>query len=231
MMNILPPGHRAVGIRVSSEQIASGFAAVPHSRIDIACTVHCNIERENGTRIILQNVSCLPRPATMREEGGKAMVCEVVTVALTPEDAQKLETSKNKGGITMFLRPFGESATVKTRLITWDDVIQSKKNNGKKTKTTRLHKLRKRIRGVYRKAYKYRPVPQRRCSSNSRLTKLVQRITNDTIVKHTYTKDADGNYETHSELIRPHVNSSSNTPDARSAQPPSPAAAAPTTKQ
>ena len=157
------------------------------------------------------------------------MVCEVVTVALTPEDAQKLETSKTKGGITMFLRPFGESATVKTGLITWDNVIQSKKNNGK-DEDDEAPQTAKTNTGSVPESLQIPPSTPTTVQFQQPVEKLVQRITNDTIVKHTYTKDADGNYETHSELIRPHVNSSSNTPDARSAQPPSPAAAAPDDK-
>ena len=33
LMALLPPGHRAVGIRVSAETVAAGFVALPHSRI------------------------------------------------------------------------------------------------------------------------------------------------------------------------------------------------------
>ena len=108
LMALLPPGHRAVGIRVSAETVAAGFVALPHSRIDIACRL-TNNEGQPATSIVLQNVLVLASgAATIRDEGGKPMPCDVVTAALTPEDAAKLEAVKGKGTINMYLRPFGD---------------------------------------------------------------------------------------------------------------------------
>jgi Flp pilus assembly protein CpaB len=128
MMQLLPKGYRAVGIRVSSEMIAAGFAAVPHSRIDIACTVRGNAgDKDNGSRIFLQNVLVLASGTeTVRGPEGKAMACEVVTVALTPDDALELEAARNRGALSMYLRPFGEGGHVETGTHVYDGSRKAK---------------------------------------------------------------------------------------------------------
>jgi pilus assembly protein CpaB len=221
LMSTLPPGHRAVGVRVSSEQIAAGFAAVPHSRIDIACAVRSNIEKENGTRIILQNVLVLASgQATIRDEGGKPMLCDVVTVALTPEDALKLETAKSMGGLTMFLRPFGESTFVKTGLVTRDQVNHS---SGKSSATEEEEEL-KRSKDVVPVDLTIPPsTSQTAVQLSAPNDKFVQRITNGTVLKVIYTRDADGLYESRTEVVEP-VPGSTSAPGARTAPTPSTAA-------
>ena len=52
--------------------------------------------------VILQNVLVLASgQATVRDDGGKPMLSDVVTVALMPEDALKLQTAAGKGGLTL----------------------------------------------------------------------------------------------------------------------------------
>ena len=222
----LPPGHRAVGIRVSSEQIASGFAAVPHSRIDIACNIKaCNDkDKECGTRLILQNVLVLASgQTTLRDDGGKAMMCDVVTVALTPEDALKLETAKAKGGLTMFLRPFGESSIVKTRLMTWDRTIQNKDGSDAKDDEDDANRsggfggsgsvanLDGLLTGQRPAETVTHPVPVN--------DKFKLRVSNgNRVVVTTFSRDADGLYESQSETGEPN-NSTSSTVIRRAPRP------------
>jgi Flp pilus assembly protein CpaB len=227
LMGMLPPGHRAVGVRVSAEQIASGFAAVPHSRIDIACSVRCNNDKDCGTRIILQNVLVLASgQATVRDEGGKAMLCDVVTVALTPEDALKLETSKSKGGLTMFLRPFGETSIVKTGNVTWETVIAKKTDEKDDADSDSGPKSNSAVPSLDNVPITAQaaPTPFQPPTND----KFVQRITNQTTVRVIYTKDADGQYESRTETVDP-SDTVSATPGARSA--PRPGTAAPEQKR
>jgi hypothetical protein len=125
-MGNLPPGRQAVTIPISSEQIAGGFSAVPNSRVDITASV-----QNQGPRVILQNVPVLASgQATLRDQGGKPTLGEVVTVALTPEDALKLETARSKGTLSMLTRPLGDSSQGKVGRVTWDDITGNKKDKG-----------------------------------------------------------------------------------------------------
>jgi hypothetical protein len=51
----------------------------------------------------------LPPTSSQRDETGRAMVANVVTVALKPEDALKLELAKNVGTISLMLRKFNDN--------------------------------------------------------------------------------------------------------------------------
>jgi pilus assembly protein CpaB len=231
LMGNLPPGHRAVGIRVSSEQIAAGFAAVPHSRIDITCTVKSNNEKDSGTRIILQNVLVLASgQSTVRDEGGKPMLCEVVTVALTPQDCLKLETSKNKGGLSMLLRPYGDNTVVKTNTVTWDDVTRGKKGDDKDYDPDDDGKKS----GPIATGPESVPIPPfvsttPKFEQPTVNEKFITRVTNAETVKYSWVKDADGQWESRPEpAAEPNNNGNNNgtpaSPAPRSAQQPGTAA-------
>jgi Flp pilus assembly protein CpaB len=201
LMYNLPPGHRAVGIRVSSEQVAAGFAAVPHSRIDIACAVRSGDDRQAGTRICLQNVLVLASgTATVRDDQGKAMPCDVVTVALKPEDCLKLETIKGKGSLTMFLRPFGENATVDPGFVNVERAFRSTTGSDKNSEGDDNPKVGSGAPAVLPEVVAEKGVKLEEKPPVD--DKQVVRITNgDDIKKWTYERDADGFYSARIEPV------------------------------
>lgn len=119
---LLPPGHKAVKLRVHVEQIGTGIPAVPNSRIDIA------LVRDEGTRIILQNVLVLEFGSGTYRDEGKAILSDTVTVALIPEDALKAAVAEQKGVLSFFLRPFSDPGTVKVGLIDVDRAFAPSKD-------------------------------------------------------------------------------------------------------
>jgi len=105
----LPVGHRAVGIRVNPDTIAGGFASLPHSRVDVINTVRRGDDRSTYSEIILEDILVLAADTqTQRDDTGRAMPANVVTLALKPEDALKIELAKNLGTISLVLRKFND---------------------------------------------------------------------------------------------------------------------------
>ena len=107
----LPVGHQALGIRVSAEQNASGWASLPNSRINIISTVRRSSDRDSYSKILLENVLVLAADTQSRvTENGNAMPANVVTVALKPEDVLKVELAKTMGTISLALRKFNDTS-------------------------------------------------------------------------------------------------------------------------
>lgn len=108
----LPPGHRAIGLRVSIESIAGGFAALPMSHVDIISTVRKNDDKSTHSTTLLQNVLVLAADQTTVADGKSAMPATTVTVALKPEDVQKVTLASQIGTLSLALRPFNETTKV-----------------------------------------------------------------------------------------------------------------------
>ena len=101
----IEPGYRAVSVQITDVSGVAGLIQT-NSRVDVLFT-RPGTMAEATTSIILQNVKVLstgrlapagqtPDPRTPRSP--------VVTLVLTPDDAQKLELAKNQGRISLSLR-------------------------------------------------------------------------------------------------------------------------------
>jgi pilus assembly protein CpaB len=101
----IEPGFRAVSVQITD---ASGVAGMvqPNSHVDVLFTRPGNMT-EAITSTILENVSVLSvgkqLPAGQAADP-RAPKSPVVTLVLTPADAQKLELAKNQGKISLSLR-------------------------------------------------------------------------------------------------------------------------------
>jgi pilus assembly protein CpaB len=106
----LPSGYRAVGVRVNVESSAYGFASLPHSRVDVISTVRRSDDKTTYSQVLLENVLVLAADdRTQRDESGKPMPSQVVTLALTPEQALKIALAGELGTLRLMLRKMGDS--------------------------------------------------------------------------------------------------------------------------
>ncbi|MBX3393809.1 MAG: Flp pilus assembly protein CpaB [Phycisphaerae bacterium] len=107
----IPPGHRAVSVKVTEETSVSGFIT-PGSRVDVSTVIRTN---DGGTtsRLVLSNVEVGAVGQSLNTgapEGGKSkggpQLAKTVTLFLAPEDVQKLNAAigTTKGGIRIALR-------------------------------------------------------------------------------------------------------------------------------
>jgi pilus assembly protein CpaB len=102
--SLIPPGMRAVSVRVNDVASVSGFVT-PGTRVDVLVTASTVGSGEPQTTTVLQNVQVLASGHTLeRSSTGEAQNTVVVTLLVTPEDAQRLTLATNEGRIQLALR-------------------------------------------------------------------------------------------------------------------------------
>lgn len=118
----IEPGYRAVSVQITDVSGVAGLIQ-PNARVDVLFTRPGSMA-EATTSIILQNVKVLStgRMASASQPvDPRAPVSKVVTLVLTPDDAQKLELAKNQGKISLSLRnPLDNSQSAAGGPITTD---------------------------------------------------------------------------------------------------------------
>lgn len=101
---LIPPGMRAVSVRVNDVASVSGFVT-PGTRVDVLVTAATVGSGEQQTTTVLQNVQVLASGHTLeRSSTGEAQNAVVITLLVTPEDAQRLTLATNEGRIQLALR-------------------------------------------------------------------------------------------------------------------------------
>ncbi len=122
--SLMAQGYRAIGIRVNPESIASGFASLPMSRVDLIWTVRRSNDKDSFSQVLLENVLVLAADQqTVRVEGSAAMPANVVTVALKPEDAMKVTSAREQGTISMVLRKFNDHQKAEITKVTVEELV------------------------------------------------------------------------------------------------------------
>jgi pilus assembly protein CpaB len=119
----LPEGYRATGLRVNPESIAAGWASLPLSRVDVIQTVARGEDKKSYSKVVLQNVLVLAADQqTQRTENGSAMLANIVTLALSPEDVLKLNLAREVGTISLALRKFNDNKNGPVTTVTMEDL-------------------------------------------------------------------------------------------------------------
>lgn len=114
---VIPEGMRAISVKVNEVVGVAGFV-LPGSRVDVLVTV--NKLRNTGddepmTRTVVHKVQVLTAGTKIDQEkskDGKPIATSVVTLAVLPEDAERIALASNEGKITLALRnPLDTEAT------------------------------------------------------------------------------------------------------------------------
>ncbi|UCF38712.1 MAG: Flp pilus assembly protein CpaB, partial [Acidobacteriota bacterium] len=102
---VIPDGMRALSVKVNDVIGVAGFV-VPGSRVDVILTGSADSNRSSDTsKIILENVEVLAAGQNIeRDAQGKPQSVQVVTLTVTPEQAQKLALASQDGKIQLALR-------------------------------------------------------------------------------------------------------------------------------
>jgi len=109
----ISPGMRAVALRSDDVVGVDGFV-MPGTRVDVLVTYHPNNESNPITATILQNVEVLAAGhQTQPDPTGKPSDVTVVTLLLSPEDAEKAVLAAAQGNIHFVLRNGRDDATAK----------------------------------------------------------------------------------------------------------------------
>src|ERR1700732_3571074 len=104
MPSLIPPGMRAVSVRVNEVIGVAGFV-VPGTRVDVLLTGTPGGTGEQQTTTVLQNVAVLASGHTLeRTATGEAQTTAVITLLVSPDDAQRLTLASSEGHIQLALR-------------------------------------------------------------------------------------------------------------------------------
>lgn len=107
-------GMRALSVRVDEVVSVAGFV-VPGTRVDVLLTIQPPGASENQTKVILQNVQTLAAGQQIqRDKDGKPQTVTVITLLVTPEQAEKLTLAANQGRIQLALRNTMDTLTTNT---------------------------------------------------------------------------------------------------------------------
>jgi len=111
----IPDGMRAVSVRVDEVVGVAGFV-LPGTRVDVLVTVTPSSDRsQTTTRIILHNVRALAADQRYQQDiDGEPRYVTVVTLLVTPEQAEDLTLAATEGRIQLALRNTLDSAETPT---------------------------------------------------------------------------------------------------------------------
>ncbi len=102
--SLIPPGMRAVSVRVNDVVSVAGFVT-PGTRVDVLLTGTPNGANDSETTTVLQNVAVLASGHTLeRTASGEAQNTPVITLLVSPDDAQRLTLASTQGKIQLALR-------------------------------------------------------------------------------------------------------------------------------
>jgi pilus assembly protein CpaB len=100
----IPAGMRAMAVRVNDVIGVAGFT-LPGTRVDVIVTVTGN--NVSQSRVVLNNIQVLTAGTVFDHEKsreGQAIPARVVTLLVTPSDAERLALAQTEGAIVLALR-------------------------------------------------------------------------------------------------------------------------------
>jgi pilus assembly protein CpaB len=102
--SLIPPGMRAVSVRVNDTTSVSGFVQ-PGTRVDILLTGNPQGSNEQQTTTVLENVAVIATGTRLeRNAAGEPQSAPVVTLLVSPDDAERLTLASSQGHIQLSLR-------------------------------------------------------------------------------------------------------------------------------
>jgi pilus assembly protein CpaB len=107
---IIPPGMRAISVRVNEVVGVAGFV-LPGTRVDVLVAVDDNGEKSDSkgpmARTVVSNVQVLTagtRYDKVEAKSGQAQKSSVVTLAVLPEDGERIALAAAEGDLSLVLR-------------------------------------------------------------------------------------------------------------------------------
>lgn len=112
----VPQGMRAFSVKVN-EVVGVGGFLVPEALVDVVVTTAISPSRQQDqmSKIVLENIRVLAAGQVVEQQkDNKPVTVNTVTLAVTPDDAEKLALASNDGKIQLILRNYADSDNVVT---------------------------------------------------------------------------------------------------------------------
>jgi pilus assembly protein CpaB len=109
---LIPNGMRAMSIPVTPVSDMAGMI-LPHTRVDVLVTSEAGGQAEH-TRIVLQDVEVLASQTKLDVPSNEPQHAEVVTLLVTPPDAERLAAAIRLGTLQVAMRSYSDRQPVQT---------------------------------------------------------------------------------------------------------------------
>ncbi len=121
---VLPPGMRAVSVRVDEASSVAGFA-LSGNYVDVIVIMQPQTsEAKPVSKVILQNVRVLATGQQMQPRNdGKASLTNTVTLLVTPAQAERLKLAESEGKLQLSIRNSTDQVAERTPGATRKDVL------------------------------------------------------------------------------------------------------------
>ncbi len=112
---VIPSGMRAMSIPVNEVSDMAGMV-LPHTRVDVLVTTAAGQGgiASDRTRIVLQNIEVIATNAELEPSSNRPQEAKVVTLLVTPADAEKLAAAIRLGTLQLAMRGYADQQMVST---------------------------------------------------------------------------------------------------------------------
>jgi pilus assembly protein CpaB len=122
---MITPNKRAMAVKVDKVIGVSGFI-FPSNRVDVLVTMTPGGASAPMTKTVLENINVLAAGTELQEkEKGKPVPVDVITLEVTPEEAEKLAFAASEGRLLLALRNPLDTKEVLTKGITVSALLAS----------------------------------------------------------------------------------------------------------
>ena len=123
MPMLVPEGQRAVTIKVDDAVREAGFV-LPNSRVDVFVSMaKAAASQERVAKMILQDVAVLAAGQAVEMRDNRPVSVTTVTLALTPDQAERLALAQNEGKLTIGMRNLRDKQLIQTVGATRDTLL------------------------------------------------------------------------------------------------------------
>jgi pilus assembly protein CpaB len=111
---LIPAGMRAMSVPVDEVADIAGFVA-PHTHVDILVAISGSGPADSSfSRIVLQNIEVVAVAQEIEHVKDEPEVVKVVTLLVTPTDAEKLTLASREGTLRLAMRNYGDNKIITT---------------------------------------------------------------------------------------------------------------------
>ncbi|MEN8375004.1 MAG: Flp pilus assembly protein CpaB [Gemmatimonadota bacterium] len=134
----IPEGMRAISIRVDEVVSVAGFV-VPGTRVDVILTVDPPRGGDKLSQVVLQDILALTSGQLIEaDDNGSPVVASVITVLVTPEQAEQLVIAGDQGRIQLALRNTLDGDSIRTDGARVEDLLTGRRRRASGRATTRV---------------------------------------------------------------------------------------------
>ncbi len=124
---LIPPGMRAMSVPVDEVGDIAGFV-LPQSRVDVLVALSGGGTEGSRAKIVLEDIQVLAVAQTIEQKQDQPEVVRVVTLVVTPEQAEQLTLATREGTLRLAMRNYSDNKIVLTPGVDVSEVLRAYSN-------------------------------------------------------------------------------------------------------